>query len=115
MIEFTPPLRHNFFWKTMTTNVVVPTRKTPVRRRATYEEYLDWTSESRVVEWVDGEIIEYMPPLIAHQHLTWFLFHLIDAFVEELELGKAGTAPTEIKMVTLHRIFAGDERFPPLG
>lgn len=80
-----------------TIDVSIPTAELS-RRRASYQEYLDTAAESRVVEWVDGEIIEYMPPTIEHQDLTGFLFQLIRAFVSELELGKVVAAPAEVRL-----------------
>lgn len=68
------------------------------RRRASYEEYLELAGETRIAEWVDGEFIEYMPPSTEHQDLAGFLFHLMRSFVNELDLGKVGLAPTEIKL-----------------
>ena len=43
-------------------------QKGKVRRHpATYADYLAWPNESAIVEWKDGEIIEYMPPTDRHQ------------------------------------------------
>lgn len=68
------------------------------RRRASYEEYLATAAETRIVEWVDGEIVTYLPPSIEHQDLTGFLFQLVSAFVAGLELGKVVMAPSEVKL-----------------
>jgi Uma2 family endonuclease len=68
------------------------------RRAATYEQYLEWASETRFSEWVDGEMIEYMPPLPRHQEITWFLFRLLSGFVEALDLGWVGAGPLEFKL-----------------
>jgi Uma2 family endonuclease len=68
------------------------------RRRATYDEYLALASESRIVEWVDGEMIEYMPPSIEHQDLTGYLFQFVASFVREYDLGKVVIAPAEVKL-----------------
>ncbi len=81
------------------TTITAPAATAEVtRRRASYQEYLDTADESRIVEWVDGEIIEYMPPSIAHQDLTGFLFQLISGFVAEFDLGKVVMAPAEVKL-----------------
>ena len=78
---------------------IIPTPTTAANRRAgTYEEYLSVAAETRIVEWADGEIIEYMPPLIEHQDLTGFLFSLFSAFVGELDLGKVVIAPSEVRL-----------------
>jgi Uma2 family endonuclease len=82
----------------MIANSVLAPEATPTRRHATYEEYLATASETRVVEWVDGEIIEYVPPLVEHQDLTGFLYQLVSAFVTKFDMGKVGISPTEVKL-----------------
>ncbi|HRO92099.1 MAG TPA: hypothetical protein PLC06_16480, partial [Promineifilum sp.] len=69
-----------------------PDRTAPVRRWATYREYLATADDTRIVEWADGEIIEYMPPNTVHQKITWFLFRLFSAFAERFDLGLVGAA-----------------------
>lgn len=81
------------------TTIAIPTATAEVtRREATYQEYLATADESRIVEWVDGEIIEYMPPLIEHQDLSGLLFQLMGAFVTEFDLGKMVMAPAEVRL-----------------
>ena len=81
------------------TTIDIPTPTAELsRRRASYQEYLDTAAESRVVEWVDGEIIEYMPPSVHHQQITWFLFKLFSGFAEAFDLGLVGAGPMEVKM-----------------
>lgn len=82
----------------MVTNPVLSTRPDLVRRRASYEEYLTTAGETRIVEWSDGEIIEYTPPTIEHQNLTVFLVQLLGAFVAEFDLGRVVVAPAEVKL-----------------
>ncbi len=82
----------------MIAEIIAPDRTAPVRRWATYKEYLAVADDTRIVEWADGEIIEYMPPLIEHQDLAGFLLQLIGAFVARFNLGKVMIAPTEVKL-----------------
>jgi len=82
----------------MIAEIIAPDRTAPVRRGATYKEYLATADDTRIVEWADGEIIEYMPPLIEHQDLAGFLLQLIGAFVARFDLGKVMMAPTEVKL-----------------
>jgi Uma2 family endonuclease len=70
----------------------------PIRQRASYEEYLRQASDSRIAEWVDGEMITYMPPLLKHQEANGFLYSLLRNFVELLHLGFVGIAPFEVKL-----------------
>jgi Uma2 family endonuclease len=72
--------------------------RAPIRQRASYEEYLRQASDSRIAEWVDGEMITYMPPLLKHQEVNGFLYSLLRNFVELLRLGFVGIAPFEIKL-----------------
>ncbi len=74
-------------------------QKGKVRRHpATYADYLAWPNESAIVEWKDGEIIEYMPPTDRHQDVTGSLFNLIGDFVRLQELGVVRVAPFEVKL-----------------
>lgn len=68
------------------------------RYPASYETYLHEASETYVTEWVDGEVIKYMPPLLKHQEISWFLFSLLSLFVSTFKLGKIGEAPFEVKL-----------------
>lgn len=82
----------------MVTTVPPSTPTTAARRPASYEEYLSTAGETRIVEWVDGEIIEYLPPSIEHQDLTGFIYSLISAFINDLDLGKVVIAPSEVRL-----------------
>jgi Uma2 family endonuclease len=66
--------------------------------RMSYEEYLAWSDENKVVEWVDGEVIEFMPPKVIHQTLNSFLHKLLSIFVELFNLGYVGIAPLEVRI-----------------
>jgi Uma2 family endonuclease len=74
------------------------TAPAPIRRRASYEEYLATASETRITEWANDEIIEYMPPNAFHQKITWFLFSLLHNFAERFDLGLVGAGPFEVKL-----------------
>lgn len=63
-----------------------------------YEEYLQIASDSRIMEWVDGEVITYMLPGLIHQDISEFLSQLIGAFVKIFQLGKMIYAPFEVKL-----------------
>ena len=69
-----------------------------VRQPATYEQYLDLAPESRKVEWVDGFMVTYMPPLIPHQLIVGFLDRLLGAYVALLDLGVVIISPAEVKL-----------------
>lgn len=82
----------------MTIVSVKPTVEAPERMRLSYDEYLRRASETRITEWVDEEMITYMPPLLRHQEISGFLSNLLSAFVAALNLGKIVSAPFEVKL-----------------
>ena len=83
----------------MTTLTWTKERTAVTRTPGTYEEYLTWPGEeTRIVEWKNGEIIEYMPPLDHHQDVTGFLYSLLAAFVRLLDIGVVRVAPLEVKL-----------------
>lgn len=80
----------------MTEQVIdIPTEL--ARRRATYEEYQALPQSTHLVEWVEGEIVEHMPPTITHQDLASYLTTLLRLFVDFIGLGKVMSAPTEMR------------------
>ncbi len=71
---------------------------TPQRLKMSYEEYLETASETRIMEWVNGEGIIYMPPIYQHQEIIRFLSGLLSAFVQFFDLGTVILAPFEVKL-----------------
>jgi Uma2 family endonuclease len=70
----------------------------PQRLKMSYQEYLEFADHSRIVEWVDGEVIIYMPPTDLHQNLSRFLSTLLDSFILFFDLGILRYAPLEVKL-----------------
>ncbi len=70
----------------------------PQRLRMSYEEYLEFAPDSKIVEWVEGEVIVYMPPRREHQALLLFLSELLSAFIKFFDLGILILAPFEVKL-----------------
>ncbi len=62
-----------------------------------YEAYLRY-EESVRSEWVDGEVIVYMPPKAEHQRILAFLERLLALFVNLKGLGEVNIAPFEVKL-----------------
>ncbi len=62
-----------------------------------YAEFLKNTDGATHAEWVAGETILFMPPLIRHQQIVGFLYTLLLNFVQYYQLGEVLTAPTEMK------------------
>jgi len=62
----------------------------------TYEEFLNWIDEDIHAEWVDGEVIIFMPIKGRHVEVVAFLFHLVGYFVSRRRLGRSFTAPVRM-------------------
>lgn len=71
---------------------------TPQKMKMTYEEYLDLADDAKIMEWVAGEVITYMPPIREHQEIVGFLFQLIQSFIQVFDLGTIILAPFEVKL-----------------
>ncbi|MCX6045466.1 MAG: Uma2 family endonuclease [Chloroflexi bacterium] len=81
------------------------TEKSPLEKiapsqplRMSYEDWLVWAGEDKQTEWVDGEVIEFMPPKRLHQALVSFLNRVIGLFIEVFELGQLQIAPFQIRL-----------------
>ena len=70
--------------------------------RATYEEYRAYPGENHYVEWVDGELLVYRAPYLAHQALLGFLLTLLHRFVSHQELGYVTFIPFEMRLLQGH-------------
>lgn len=70
----------------------------PHRLKMSYDQYLEFADDSRIVEWTDGEVICYMPPITEHQDISRFLIVLLDSFIQFFRLGVLHHAPLEVKL-----------------
>lgn len=70
----------------------------PQRLKMSYEDYLRLANDSSIMEWVDGEVITYMPPVHEHQRLVLFLCELLNGFIQYFTLGTLIPAPFEVKL-----------------
>jgi Uma2 family endonuclease len=68
------------------------------RLKMSYDEYLAWEDEGAHGEWVDGEVIVFMPPTILHQLLSGFLYTLLSSYARRLNLGLVIAAPVEMQL-----------------
>jgi Uma2 family endonuclease len=69
------------------------------RLRMSYKDFLAWSGQDVHAEWVDGEVIIFVPPKIRHQQIIRFLYYLLTSSVELFSLGTVVTAPTEMRLV----------------
>ncbi|NJN67491.1 MAG: Uma2 family endonuclease [Chloroflexaceae bacterium] len=67
------------------------------RLRMSYEQFLEWSDEDTHAEWVNGEVIVFMTPVIRHQRINGFLYSLISRFADLFNLGEVVFAPFEMR------------------
>ena len=85
-LNSSPVLRHpeERTWR----NRVLTPAQTDERLTMTYEEFLDWADEDTRAEWVDGEVIVFMPPKVRHADVVVFLVNLVSYIVRRRGLGR---------------------------
>ncbi|MFQ5855913.1 MAG: Uma2 family endonuclease [Anaerolineae bacterium] len=66
-------------------------------RKVSYEEFFEWAPDSRIAEWVDGEIIMPSPPRFGHQDISDFLTAVLRIYTQAFELGQVISAPFQVK------------------
>jgi Uma2 family endonuclease len=76
----------------LTEAVTAPER----RSRMTYEEYLTQVDEDAHAEWVDGEVVRFMPPTARHQDVVGVLLSLLSIYARLRGLGRVFVAPFEM-------------------
>ncbi|NOX61754.1 MAG: Uma2 family endonuclease [Chloroflexi bacterium] len=82
----------------MSTVVEAPTQSVDRSLFMSYEAYRAWVGETAMAEWVDGEVIVFMPLKRIHQELVGFLYALLRAFVDYHHAGKVLMAPFEMRL-----------------
>jgi Uma2 family endonuclease len=68
------------------------------RGYVTFEEYLEQSSDTRICEWVDGEVITMPGASFEHQTLSDFLLKVISFYVESKDLGVVISSPFAMKL-----------------
>ncbi len=68
------------------------------RLRMSYEQFLRWADEDVHAEWVDGEVIVFMPPKTRHQEILVFLVRLLAQYADFKHSGRVLTAPFEMRL-----------------
>lgn len=74
-----------------------PASEEEQRLPMSYEEFLAWADEDIHAEWVDGEVIVFMPPSDKHQVIAGFFHTLILLFARAFNLGEVRIAPLEMR------------------
>jgi len=65
-----------------------------------FEEFLAWTPDNALVEWVDGEIIVMSPVSFDHASILMFLGRLMSDYVEAHGLGQVVFAPFLMRLAS---------------
>jgi Uma2 family endonuclease len=84
--------------KLMVTKTLPPKRIEIETGKISYEDFLEWADENTHAEWVDGEVIIFMPTKNAHQNVVEFLYVIMNYFVRLLDLGKVRLAPFQMRL-----------------
>jgi Uma2 family endonuclease len=79
-------------------HVIEPETTDLPRLRMSYQEFLDWSGDTTHAEWVDGEVIVFMPPMELHQLVSGLLMALLSRFVNLFDLGIVVAAPFEMRL-----------------
>jgi Uma2 family endonuclease len=79
---------------------VPPGRPAPPPAPVTFEEFLAWTDEDTLAEWVEGEIVPLSPTSFEHQLLLGFLYELIVSYVRGRQLGTVILPPFLMRLPT---------------
>ncbi len=82
----------------MLANEVKTDQAEPTRLQMSYPEFLAWADENTHAEWVNGEVLVFMPPTFQHQSVLGFLQELLRLFVNFSDLGTVLFAPFEMKL-----------------
>jgi len=69
----------------------------------TFEEYLEQSSDTRICEWIDGEVITMPGASFEHQTLSDFLLKVVSFFVESKNLGLVISSPFAMKLESQRR------------
>lgn len=80
--------------------VLDPTREAAPaeqRLRMSYKEYCEWTDEETRAEWVDGEVILFMPAKPRHADLIGWLIALLRIYTQFFNLARVMPASIEMK------------------
>ncbi|NKQ34258.1 MAG: Uma2 family endonuclease [Chloroflexi bacterium] len=82
----------------MVMQAIAPAKTEQSTLKMSYDAYLDWADEDTHAEWVDGEVIVFMPVKNVHQLVVGFLHHLLKTFVDLFELGQVMAAPVGMRL-----------------
>ena len=68
------------------------------RLKMSYEEFLAWADEDTHADWIDGEVVVFMPASELHQLVVALFYELLKRYVELFDLGVVIPAPYEMRL-----------------
>jgi Uma2 family endonuclease len=74
------------------------------RRRMSYEAWRTWDEDEGKSEWVDGEVIVFMPATPRHGDLWGFFYILLSIFVKSRSLGRVFAETLEMHLSERGRV-----------
>lgn len=78
--------------------VLAPQSAVVSRAHVSFDDYLEQSSDTRICEWVDGEIITLPGASYEHQLLSGFLLNILSFYVESKDLGLSVSSPFAMKL-----------------
>jgi Uma2 family endonuclease len=80
--------------------VTPPLVRKPAEQKLTmsYEAFLEWADEDTHAEWIDGEVIVFMPAKYNHQVVVGFLYELLALFTRLFNMGQIHIAPLGMRL-----------------
>jgi len=85
--------------------VTAPLRQKSAEQKLTmsYEAYLEWADENTHAEWVNGEVILFIPAKYTHQVVVGFLYELLSLFTRLFNLGQVHIASLGMRLANSQR------------
>jgi Uma2 family endonuclease len=85
----------------MTEPILTATRT----RRMSYQAWRRWAAKQEIgSEWVDGEVIEFMPTTLLHALIAGFVYRLLSDYVELRQLGVVVIETLEMRLGRQSRV-----------
>lgn len=86
-----------------TTESVNPQTVAAHRGYVSFEEYLAQSSDTRICEWIDGEVITMPGASFEHQTISDFLLKVVSFYVESKNIGLVVSSPFAMKLESQRR------------
>ncbi len=74
------------------------------RPRMGYDEWLRWNPEGVRSEWVNGEVIVFVPTTVRHADLVGFLYTLLSSYARFFALGRVFMETVEMRLAHAGRV-----------